>query len=615
MHLDIHLSRLVDDRKNPRKVKPAREAHRRLVALIRSQGLLQPLLVKPIEGEKTKRYLVIAGKRRLAALREIHQDGDPKIACVVRDVDSETASALSLGENFGREAMHPLDEAEAFAHLAKGEGKTAETIAADFGVTEHYVRQRMKLASLCDDVKAAYRRGEIDTATSEAFAAVPADKQREVWQETNGHPRHAEHVRNVIAHSWIDSKHALFDVATLPENAVSRDLFDERVLVERQIFLEAQSAALDTERQALIEEGWKEVVVGRREDVQDRLYAMAEAEPEYDKATTQKLENIAARKTKLEDAAERIDDGDETKLKRIEERYETLEAKEREIEQDATITYSEATKATATAFLILDPDGRVHREYRVPRRKSSRANDRDDGSNGASSTELAKLPTADNLSDKQLAVLFTHQALAVRQALLRDKKARKRILALLLHEKVHSKTLAIRHEPNGTTLHASAGDGFSSAAFDELQQRRAKLDPLLEKHHAEDTEAYEALSELPESTLDALIDLLLVEHLTAHMLRPTVLVCRLAAELQVDLRQHWRPDEAWLSRYQKIQLASLMAELRGPVYSAAHETRKKSELVQALAHLFSEAEVGTLEDKQAAARAKQWVPAPLLKAQ
>jgi predicted transcriptional regulator len=46
-------------------------------------------------------------------------------------------------------------------------------------------------------------------------------------------PRHAEQVRNVIANAWIDATHAQFDVATLPESAVSRDLFRDRVLVER----------------------------------------------------------------------------------------------------------------------------------------------------------------------------------------------------------------------------------------------------------------------------------------------------------------------------------------------------------------------------------------------
>ena len=110
--LNVPLSHLIPSRRNPRKVKASRDAHQRLVALISSQGLLQPLVVRPIDG-KPKHYEVVAGERRLRALKEIHRsDGDPKIPCVLRDVDTATADAMSLGENFGREAMHPLDEAE-----------------------------------------------------------------------------------------------------------------------------------------------------------------------------------------------------------------------------------------------------------------------------------------------------------------------------------------------------------------------------------------------------------------------------------------------------------------------------------------------------------------------
>src|SRR5262245_4741571 len=112
----VPLSRLIATKRNPRRVRPDREAHHRLVALIRSQGLLHPLVVRPAE-DKPKHYLVIAGNRRLAALREIHHNnGDPKIPCTLRKVDAATADALSLGENVGHEPMHPLDEADAFAN-------------------------------------------------------------------------------------------------------------------------------------------------------------------------------------------------------------------------------------------------------------------------------------------------------------------------------------------------------------------------------------------------------------------------------------------------------------------------------------------------------------------
>jgi ParB/RepB/Spo0J family partition protein len=501
--LSVPLSHLVPSRRNPRKVKPSREAHHRLVALIRSQGLLQPLVVRNLEG-KPKHYEVVAGERRLRALREIHRgDGDPKILCVLGDVDSITADAMSLGENFGREAMHPLDEAEAFAKLATSDGKDAIAIAAEFGVAERYVKQRMKLATLAEPVKSAHREGEIDTSTAEAFAAVPKDRQLEVWKELNGHPQHAGHVRNIIANAWIDSTHALFDLSTLPESAVSGDLFGDRILVERLAFMEAQAQSLAAERQALTEDGWAEVVVGRREDVQDRLYSMNEADREFDKETSRRLARIVARREKLEKTAEKLGDGDETRLDRLSQRFDALAAEEQEIVKQAPVHFSEETKAIATSFLILDPDGRAHREYRVPRRRHTQsAGGNGHGASGVAGEKPA-VPTSDELGDKQLAVTFTHQALGVREALLKNSDARKSVLALILHEKVRSEALAVRHDANGTTLQAGS-EGFSSAAFDRLREKRTKFDPFRDQNFVEDVQGYEELGKLSASKIDAL---------------------------------------------------------------------------------------------------------------
>jgi hypothetical protein len=416
-------------------------------------------------------------------------------------------------------------------------------------------------------------------------------------------------VHQIIAHAWIDAKHALFDPSTLPELSVSRDLFGDRVLVERKAFMEAQAKTLDVQRQALGEEGWAEVVVGRREEVQDRLYAMDTPKREFDAETSRKLDKIAARREKLEATGEKIANDDETRFHRLQQRYEALEDQEREIVKQAPEHFSEETKALATSFLILDPDGRVHREYRLPRKRHSESSNRNEGSAADGGGEALKPPTSEELSDKQLAVTFTHQAVAVREALLTDDKARNRILALILHEKVRSEALSVRHEANGTTLHAS-GEGFVSPAFDRLKGKRAKLDPFQAQHLVEDSQGYEQFEKLSASKLDALIDLLIVDCITAHMLRPTALVQRLAEELKIDVRDHWRPDAGWLSSFQKIQLAHLIVELKCPVQAPVSES-KKSALVEVLAKFFADAAEGRLEDKQLAERVNSWLPSNL----
>lgn len=609
--LSVPLSHLLPSKRNPRRVKPDREAHRRLVALINAHGLLQPLVVRPCEG-KPKDYLVIAGNRRLAALREIHRNnGDPKIPCVLRKVDEETADALSLGENFGREPMHPLDEAEAFAKLARQDGKGAEVIASEFGVTDRYVRQRMKLATLATPIKSAYRDGEIDTGTAEAFAAVPEDRQLTVWKELDGCPQHAEHVKNVIAHEWIDAGLALFDRKLIPESCISQDLFAERVLVERQAFLDAQANALETEKQALTEDGWLEVIVGKRQDVQDRLYAMDPLPKEFDSATMKKLAKIEADQAKLEKVAEKLDGDDEARMERIQSRYDALHEKARQIEESASACFSEPTKARATAFLLMDPDGRVHREFRVPRHRSHpSSHSNGDAGDGNGMAETAKPPTSEDVSDRQRATTFTHQALCVREAVFKNAAVRKRLLALLLHDKVRSEALAIRHDVNGTNLHADNGEGFKSLAHDRLAAIRAKLDPLTGNQHVDDVEAFQSLGKLSDKKLDALIEVLIIGFLVAHLQRPTALIAHLAVELKVNVREDWTPDATWLDSYQKIQLAHLCIEFAGTM-AAPPTDRKKSDLVKQLSQLFADARNGGIGDKALAERVNTWLPANL----
>jgi len=141
VQISVSLSKLNPSKRNPRRVKPQREAHRQMVASIRAHGLLAPLVVRA-DDNSAGDFKVIAGNRRLAALREVYKDSakPPKVLCVLRSVDDDTADALALAENFVREAMHTLDEAESFASLAKEEGKGAEAIAAQFGLKVGYIR-------------------------------------------------------------------------------------------------------------------------------------------------------------------------------------------------------------------------------------------------------------------------------------------------------------------------------------------------------------------------------------------------------------------------------------------------------------------------------------------
>ena len=118
---------------------------------------------------------------------------------------------------------------------------------------------------------------------------------------------------------------------------------------------------------------------------------------------------------KLESKLEELDESDQGAVEAIQTKLEALDDEEQTLSKDAEVHYSEATKAVGTTFLLLDPDGRVRREYRVPRTRHGASGNGQDGGNGQAgdgSTEAPKPPTSDDLKDGQLATTFTHQALA-----------------------------------------------------------------------------------------------------------------------------------------------------------------------------------------------------------
>lgn len=364
----ISLSCLIAGKTNPRRVKPLRDAHDRLVASIRAHGLIHPLVVRPA-GEDGK-FVVIAGNRRLAALREVHRGKpDTKVPCVVRKIDADASDAISLGENFVREPMHPLDEAVAFAGLANQDNKDAVTIAADFGVSEHYVRQRMKLADLARPIAEAYRRDGIDTAVAEVFSSVPQAEQLSIWKSLGGESgAELYRVRQVIGSKWISAKKAIFDISTLPPEAITTDLFGDDVLIERDAFIKAQEAAIESKRQALSEDGWGEVVVTSPEQVRDRLWSMDKPEPIYAERATRQLAALSRKAKQLGKKADRMKFNDPRKQAAV-ERIEAIEGQIEKVISESPPTYSDQDKAKATTFVILDPSGSVRVEHRSQGRR------------------------------------------------------------------------------------------------------------------------------------------------------------------------------------------------------------------------------------------------------
>ena len=188
---EIPLSRLTLAPENVRRTPPDAQADAELKASIAAIDLLENLVVRPDEpdGNGAERYAVVAGGRRLKAMRALVEDGvleaDHPVPCQIRSGEVEAAE-LSLAENVVRIAMHPADQVVAFSKLVQA-GQPVSSIAARFGLSERLVEQRLRLGNAAPELLDAYRANEIDLEVLKAFA-VTTDRERQmaVWEQVSG---------------------------------------------------------------------------------------------------------------------------------------------------------------------------------------------------------------------------------------------------------------------------------------------------------------------------------------------------------------------------------------------------------------------------------------------
>ena len=187
---EIPLSCLALAPENVRKTPANQFAEAELVASIKAHGLLENLVARADDPDSdgTERFAVVAGGRRLAALKALAEDGtldaDHPVPCKI--AANGNAGELSLAENVIRIAMHPADQVVAFSQLARS-GITVAAIAARFGVTERLVEQRLRLGNAAPELLDAYRADDIDLETLKAFSVTTDhDRQRTIWERVAG---------------------------------------------------------------------------------------------------------------------------------------------------------------------------------------------------------------------------------------------------------------------------------------------------------------------------------------------------------------------------------------------------------------------------------------------
>jgi ParB family transcriptional regulator, chromosome partitioning protein len=154
------------------------ESLNELANSIKAQGLVQPILVRPLPRpsiQESQRYEIIAGERRWRAAQ---MAGLAEIPAVIRDVPDEAAVAMALIENIQREDLNPLEEARALQRLVDEFGLTHQSAAEAVGRSRAAVSNLLRLMDLADEVKELLETRRLEMGHGRALLGLTSRRQQ-----------------------------------------------------------------------------------------------------------------------------------------------------------------------------------------------------------------------------------------------------------------------------------------------------------------------------------------------------------------------------------------------------------------------------------------------------
>ena len=148
-----------------------------LAASIRAQGLMQPILVRPLAGED--RYEIVAGERRWRAAQ---MAGMSEVPTLIREIPDEAALAMALIENIQRENLNPLEEAQGLQRLIDEFSMTHQQAADAVGRSRPAASNLLRLLQLVPPVQELLMAGEIDMGHARALLPLSGSLQIQLAQ-------------------------------------------------------------------------------------------------------------------------------------------------------------------------------------------------------------------------------------------------------------------------------------------------------------------------------------------------------------------------------------------------------------------------------------------------
>lgn len=595
----IPLTKLVESDDNVRRTD-RRGGIGELAASIQAHGLLQSLVVR--EADKG-RYAVVAGGRRLRALRQL-----AKAKCIQRNapipcrvVSGDEAAELSLAENVVRTNMHPADEIEAFARLAD-EGDGPEAIAARFGVRGAHVARRLKLARVSPRLIGAFRKGDasLDQLAALAFTDDHAAQEAAFFDGPEW-ARSPERLRAQITQAHVPETDKLarfvgIDAYEAEGGALVSDLFAEedsrRWLADRDLLLLLAEAKLAPIAEDVRGEGWAWTEIALDgvnwsqfpERVRERRRALSEAEQAEEQRLHAEL-----------DSAE-----DEAEIERIEEALDALARSGWQVEEvalaGAVITLAHDGTTKIERGLVRADDVKALKALRRKFSKPETLESGGDDGGGADDSDCEATKPKPNISAKLLNELMAHKTLALRAEVAGKPDLALRLLVIALasnarHEFSTFSLLRVRIDETDVSRQITRYESKAPQALAEIATSWRERLP---------TGADALWAFVAEAETETLLELLAALVAPAIELAPgraEGVAAAICAAAGLDMSQYWRATpESYFEHVRKDAIIEAIKEVNPALDRAKLDKASKKEVLSRAKSVF---------------KSSTWLPEPL----
>lgn len=197
---------------------------------IRTQGIMQPILVRPLAKEKNKlKYEIIAGERRFRAAKLA---GLKQVPVLVREVADENAAVMALIENIQREDLNPLEEAHGVKRLIDEFGLTHEQAAQAIGRSRSATTNLLRLINLAEPVQIMLLAGDIDMGHARSLLAADPATQIMLANEVIARRLSVRETEKLVSNKLRESDRVEDDTATTTSKSNGDAQRVEKVLSE-----------------------------------------------------------------------------------------------------------------------------------------------------------------------------------------------------------------------------------------------------------------------------------------------------------------------------------------------------------------------------------------------